>query len=1397
MNEKMKRPLGIILAACLVVSLFAGSAYAVNRYFEDAKGHWAEEAIQILTDKGVISGYPDGLAHPDAIITRGEFAALIARTMELPEPKESEVTIHFTDIAGHWSAQHIEALIIAGIIQKDDFGTKFLPDEPITRMEMIRMLVRAIGKGDHDASCPCVTGFSDDGGLTDGDKSSICAGKEYGIVDGYPDGTVKPDGKATRAEAFEMLVDTEKAKEQIKKEEPPKPTVPAKPEDKPSGGGSSGGSSSGGGSSYVPAPQFSFTLPKTAYTADEIEIKSESRYVSGVTWTVLKNGLPAELSGLVDGMLTANGGKVKFTQTGSITLISTAKNSRGSTVTHEQTVSIYPVVTAAFTLPETAHTDTTVPVELATENLGSNSVVWSLQKDGTIADIDEALTGELTATGGTVLFKEKGEYKLTASITDELGKVITAQSGITVYPVAEVNLTLPAVSHTDKTVALKTETKETDGLTLTYTLTRNGESADIGTWIEGNPDHGSIRFKEKGVYALTASVTDATGRVFAGTADITVYPVGSAGFYLPEIFHTDKTVMVEAVFGEIGSHTAKWSLLHDGKEVSLTDAAEGTLGNSGGELKFRSKGSYVLKAEFTDDGGRNYRYEQSFKVYPVPAVTYGLPKYAHTDTAIVVKTEAADLDALTIEWLVDNTFGFQDWPTYVDGKLSNDGGTIRFKRAGIYELVARITDDTGRVFLYESKDRCEVLPVLTIGFELPTFAYTDTAIDLRTHGNNNVLPVEWSVTKDGKSISLSEAFDGNLTPQGGKITFKGDGEYVLTAAMTDYQKRNYSHSESIRILPVVQYAFTMPQTVHYGAEFTVAAKDVQHIGSYAVVWTLQKDGNIAQYQGSLGNDGGRIVIRDTGEFTLTASITDSAGRITTHSERIAVTNTEPNAPVVEAVPTRTAKDGKFLVNITANATDPDGDAVTLEYADTAVDGYYAPGTHTIRVRAKDIAGAYSPWTEKTFTVTNAAPTVTLTAEPTRTVKDGKFLVNISATASDADGDATTLEWDNKAADGYYVVGTHTIRVRAKDIAGAYSPWTEKTFTVTNAAPTVTLTAEPTRTVKDGKFLVNISATAADADGDATTLEWDNKAADGYYAPGTHTVKVRAKDIAGVYSPWASKTFTITSSAPTVTLTAIPSRTTNNGKFLVSISATATDADGDATTLEWENKAADNYYVVGTHTIRVRAKDATGLYSEWVSKTFTIVNSAPTAPVISRTPSGNSVPPGTPVTIKATSSDPDGDAVTLVWEGRNAETQTYPLGKNVVRVKAVDSAGTESPWSAIVFFVADSNGNGGMTLTGPDSVIMENGIEGATITEYTFTVPPVSGHSGGDHGRVRGYNRLTGQWDQLDYGTTSNGITFSRSLGAGVYTRLEFYYYTNHDCMYNKSNITYSVTYHFE
>ncbi len=85
-----------------------------------------------------------------------------------------------------------------------------------------------------------------------------------------------------------------------------------------------------------------------------------------------------------------------------------------------------------------------------------------------------------------------------------------------------------------------------------------------------------------------------------------------------------------------------------------------------------------------------------------------------------------------------------------------------------------------------------------------------------------------------------------------------------------------------------------------------------------------------------------------------------------------------------------------------------------------------------------------------------------------------------------------MEWQGRTEGDYYAVGTHTIKVRAKDIAGAYSEWVSKTFTVVSNKPTVTLTATPTRTVKTASFFVNISTTSNDADGDAITLNGKTK-----------------------------------------------------------------------------------------------------------------------------------------------------------------------------------------------------------------------------------------------------------------------------------------------------------------
>ena len=253
----------------------------------------------------------------------------------------------------------------------------------------------------------------------------------------------------------------------------------------------------------------------------------------------------------------------------------------------------------------------------------------------------------------------------------------------------------------------------------------------------------------------------------------------------------------------------------------------------------------------------------------------------------------------------------------------------------------------------------------------------------------------------------------------------------------------------------------------------------------------------------------------------------------------------------------------------------------------------------------------------------------------------------------------------------------------------------------------------------------------------------------------------------------------------------------DAKVLVNLAASASDPDGDPVALEWDGRSVDGYYGLGSHAVRVRARDSLGAYSDWKDISFIVSNGAPARPAITRTPSTPFILPGSDVTITASAVDPDGDPLTYIWENRPSETYAYPDGRQIVKVKAVDPFGAESLAKRIMFLMGDPNRAGNLMLTGPDSSISEPGIEDATLVYYKFVVPPVEGHSGEDFGRIRGYNRLTGQWEQLDYGTTSNGISFERSLTAGTYTKLDLHYYTNHDCMYNKSNITYMALFEFD
>ena len=72
---------------------------------------------------------------------------------------------------------------------------------------------------------------------------------------------------------------------------------------------------------------------------------------------------------------------------------------------------------------------------------------------------------------------------------------------------------------------------------------------------------------------------------------------------------------------------------------------------------------------------------------------------------------------------------------------------------------------------------------------------------------------------------------------------------------------------------------------------------------------------------------------------------DDAGNLTSGFTNITVTNTAPVIESFTANATRNMKDGRFYADLNAVASDPDGDAVHLEWSSEYQQDGYVPGDH--------------------------------------------------------------------------------------------------------------------------------------------------------------------------------------------------------------------------------------------------------------------------------------------------------------------------------------------------------------------------------------------------------------------------------------------------------------------
>ena len=146
-----------------------------------------------------IVGYPNGNVEPNGNITRAEVATIFFRLLtEKVRTANSTQSNSLSDVMrGQWFNHAVSTLSSMGIVKGHNDGT-FAPNAPITRAEFAAIAARFDDKNTDTSSK-----FTDIASHWAKNEIGIAANK--GWINGYPDGTFRPNQYITRAEAMTLV----------------------------------------------------------------------------------------------------------------------------------------------------------------------------------------------------------------------------------------------------------------------------------------------------------------------------------------------------------------------------------------------------------------------------------------------------------------------------------------------------------------------------------------------------------------------------------------------------------------------------------------------------------------------------------------------------------------------------------------------------------------------------------------------------------------------------------------------------------------------------------------------------------------------------------------------------------------------------------------------------------------------------------------------------------------------------------------------------------------------------------------------------------------------------------------------------------------------------------------
>jgi hypothetical protein len=133
-----------ILRTLLTTAVVAFGILPALAFPDVSDSHWAASEIQLLSEQGVIVGYPDGTFKPDENVTRAEFASMAIKALGQQHTRVAQ-PVHFTDIDdSHWAYEDIQKALYFDLISCEKSGELFRPDDSVSRAESLSVAVNAL-----------------------------------------------------------------------------------------------------------------------------------------------------------------------------------------------------------------------------------------------------------------------------------------------------------------------------------------------------------------------------------------------------------------------------------------------------------------------------------------------------------------------------------------------------------------------------------------------------------------------------------------------------------------------------------------------------------------------------------------------------------------------------------------------------------------------------------------------------------------------------------------------------------------------------------------------------------------------------------------------------------------------------------------------------------------------------------------------------------------------------------------------------------------------------------------------------------------------------------------------------------------------------------------------------